>query len=679
MDDWARKYGVTYPFGANWNVNERGYNFSIFSKTATRITLELFEQTDPYRTVYRYEFDPFKNKTNAIWHCFIPEEEIMSADCYAYRIDGPNTPGNYFNFNKLLLDPWAKAVFFPADFTRDATKDATNNTGKAVLGRLLKLSVPDDGSATSPFPNDLVIYEIHVKGFSQNPNSGVSEANRGTFLGIIELLPHLRDLGITAVELLPVHQFDIMEDNYWGYMTLNFFAPHNKYCTDQRNAVAEFKQMVKTLHEAGIQVILDVIYNHTSEGGLDGPFYNYKGIDNSSYYLLSADLKTYVNDAGTGNVMRTSYKTVRKLILDSLRYWASEMNVDGFRFDLASIFTRNDDATINLDNPPILEEISMDPVLCNRHLIAEPWDTATYQLGSRFPGSSWKQWNGAYRDDVRKFVKGESDMVNTMRYRMGGSSDFFPDDFPFSCHPFQSVNFVTSHDGFTLYDTVAYNEKHNEANGHNNADGSDNNFSWNCGTEGDLDVSDEILNLRKRQVKNFFSILMLSNGIPMFRMGDEFFQTQAGNNNAYNQDNVISWLDWSRKTKFADIFRFVKMMIAFRNTHRTIWRPNYWKGDASWFGVDKDLDTSSTSHSFSYFLEGKILGDDDLYVMVNAFWQPLSFRIQVGTTNQWKRVIDTSLETPNDILPEAATEGINDLTYSVAARSLVVLVRSNQH
>jgi glycogen operon protein len=681
MTDWSIENGTHCPYGATWLEERKGYNFSICSKTATRVHLLLFQEASPYQIVYEYEFDPFLNKTGAIWHCFVPEEKIQAANCYAYRIDGPNAPGNRFNFKKLLLDPWAKAVFFPPDFSRPATKDNSDNIGKAPLGLLFKNV--DSLAAANPdnrpvHYHDLIIYELHVKGFTQHSSSGVQEVNKGKFSGVIDKIPYLTELGVTAVELMPVHQFDINENNYWGYMTLNFFAPHNRYCVKKAGAepILEFKKMVQALHDAGIEVILDVIYNHSSEGDDSGPFYSYKGIDNSSYYLLTPDQRFYNNDAGTGNVLRTSNKTVRKLMLDSLRYWVEEMKVDGFRFDLATIFTRNDDGSVNTFNPPILEEISMDPILSKVRLIAEPWDIASYQLGSRFPGTSWGQWNGEYRDEVRRFVKSDNGLVGSLMARLYGSDDLFPDRMPFSGHPFQSINFITAHDGFTLYDMVSYNQKHNEANGYNNTDGSDTNHSWNCNWEGDDNVPDTVIALRKKQAKNFTAILMLSNGVPMFRMGDEFLHTQSGNNNAFNQDNSISWLNWKRKETFSDIFRFFKMIISFRKKHPSIHRAGFWKEDVKWFGVGKDADLSFNSHTLAFYLDGKRKKDSDLYVMINAYWEALNFEIQTGASGEWKRIIDTSLNSPDDIVDVASAGALPSLKYTVAGRSIVVLERA---
>lgn len=679
-NNWYLNYGAPFPFGATWNPVTKGFNFALYSKEATRVTLVLFQMSQPDSVVFQMDLDPFVNKIGPVWHCYIAEEKLNGADCYAYRVDGNANPGNAFNFKKLLIDPWAKAVFFPPNFSRAASKDDSDNIGKAPLGQLLK-AVPgnlDTSSARLKHFSDLIIYEVHVKGFTMHNSSAVQDTHKGTFSGVIDKIPYLTDLGVTAVELMPVHQFDVQENNYWGYMTLNFFAPHNLYCTSKVAAdqIAEFKTMVQALHDAGIEVILDVIYNHTSEGGKDDTFFSYKGIDNSTYYLLTPDLRSYINDAGTGNVMRTSNRIVRKLVLDSLRYWAVEMNVDGFRFDLATIFTRNDDGTVNLVNPPILEEISMDPVLSRLRLIAEPWDIKAYQLGAWFPATDWSQWNGAYRDDIRKFVKGDEGLIGTVMKRLYGSDDLFPDSMPYSCHPFQTINFVTAHDGFTLYDLVSYNEKHNSANGNNNTDGSNDNFSWNCGIEGDQNLTDDVLALRKKQVKNFITLLMISNGVPMFRMGDEFMQTQSGNNNAYNQDNETSWLNWNRKQSFPDIYRFFKMIIKFRKDHPAFLRINYWRDDITWFGTGKDVDFSFTSHTISLYIKGSRFNDADFYIMINAYFQPLPFDIQIGNPEQWKRVIDTNLQDDTDIVDTATASSLTSLRYTVAGRSVVVFERT---
>jgi glycogen operon protein len=680
MNYWELQDGVPFPYGQTWLTNGN-YNFALYSKNATAVTLHLYKQDDPVNPIFSYTFDRFANKTERIWHCAIARNQVPEAFYYAYQVDGPFQPnqGDRFDKDKIILDPWAKSVYFPPNFSRNAASQPGSNAGKAPLG-VLKKDPHDFDWGADPRPHhtsDLVIYEIHVRGFSQRQNSGIPDNHRGSYNGIIDKIPYLKDLGVTAVELLPVHQFDPQEDNYWGYMTLNFFAPHHQYSQSPSacQQLTEFKEMVKALHEAGLEVILDVVYNHTAEGDQDGPTYSFRGIDNSTYYLLTPDMQYYRNDTGTGNVMRTANKNTRKMVLDSLRYWVEEMHVDGFRFDLASIFTRNDDGSINIIDPPIVAEITSDPVLASVRLIGEVWDLATFQLGRVFPGINWGQWNGKYRDDMRRFVKGDNGMVGALMSRLYGSSDLFPDGLPLSYRPFQSINFITAHDGFCLYDLVSYNQKHNEANGYNNTDGTDANYSWNCGWEGDVNVPPEVVVLRKRQIKNFCALLMLANGTPMFCMGDEFMNTQKGNNNPYNQDNETTWLNWDLLNQNQDMFRFFKMMIAFRKAHPSIARGSFWRDDIKWYGVGQNVDLSYFSNTLAYRLRGGTVGDQDLYVMINAYWEPLNFTVQEGQANNWVRVVDTFLDSPQDIIDEMQAPILTSLTYSVGPRSVVVLVR----
>jgi glycogen operon protein len=435
--------------------------------------------------------------------------------------------------------------------------------------------------------------------------------------------------------------------------------------------------MVKALHRADIEVLLDVVYNHTAEGDHRGPVYSFKGIDNSTYYLMADRPDApYENFSGAGNTLNCANRYVRKMIMDSVRHWANDMHVDGFRFDLASIFTRNLDGSVNATEAPVLSDMASDPDLAHLRLVAEPWDAGgVYQLGRAFPGVMTCQWNGRFRDDVRRFVRGDPDMVGALMRRLYGSDDLFPDDLPNAYHPHQSVNYVTSHDGFTLYDLVAYNHKRNWGNGHRNTDGMEENYSWNCGMEGDDTVPPEVVKLRKRQIKNFCCLLFLANGTPMFRAGDEFMHTQGGNNNPYNQDNETGWLDWSRCSANADVLRFFKLMIAFRKAHPSLARSRFWREDVRWYGIGRDTDLSYDSHSLAFALHGGSEGDDDLYVMINAYWEELTFDIQEGESRGWRRVIDTNLESPIDVLEAASATALDSLRYAVAARSVVVLIR----
>ena len=489
---------------------------------------------------------------------------MCDARYYGYSVSGQAVAGlRGFDHEKVLLDPYAKRVFFPPGFDRKRAMKPGPNDEKAPLGVLPRQQVAFDWAGDLPPrpESDAIIYELHVKGFTRNPNSGVHPSRAGTYAGLIEKIPYLKDLGITVVELMPIFQRDPHEGDYWGYMPLNFFAPHAQYASsvDDDGQHLEFKNMVKAFHKAGIAVVLDVVYNHTCEGDHLGPTYSFKGFDASGYYMLSSDpTSPYANYSGTGNTLNFSQPHVRKMVMDSLRYWKNEMHIDGFRFDLASVFSRNADGSLNWGDAPIFSEIAADPELGRLALIAEPWDVGGYQLGRGFPGTTWLQWNARYRDDIRRFVRGDAGMVPDLMRRIYGSDDLFPDSREHAYHAFQTVNYIDCHDGFTLYDLVSYNQKHNWKNGHDNQDGMDANYSWNCGHEGDESAPAEVLALRRKQAKNFFCLLMLSNGIPMFRAGDEFLNTQLGNNNPYNQDNEISWLDWSQLKANQDIFRFFK-------------------------------------------------------------------------------------------------------------------------
>jgi glycogen operon protein len=677
--------GLPFPLGATWIEEEAAYNFALYSKHAERVTLLVYAESSLAEPVLTYRFDHLKNKSGRIWHCRIPRAAMRHAAYYAYRIDGPEPEGRFewhwFDPGKVLLDPYAKSVFFPPAFDRSAAIRRGSNAGRAPLGVLTADHEPFDwqGDRRPRHEADAVIYELHVKGFTRNPNSGVAEAALGTYAGVIEKIPYLRELGVTVVELMPVMQYDPAEGNYWGYNPLSFFAPHNGYLsrhdiTSQHN---EFREMVKALHAANIEVLLDVVFNHTAEGDHRGAVYSFKGIDNSTYYLMADRPDApYENFSGTGNTLNCANRYVRKMIMDSVRHWAHGMHVDGFRFDLASIFTRNPDGSINAAEAPVLSDMASDPDLAHLRLVAEPWDAGgVYQLGRSFPGIMTCQWNARFRDDVRRFVKGDPGMVAALMRRLYGSDDLFPDDLPNAYHPHQSINYVTSHDGFTLYDLVAYNEKRNWANGLGNTDGMADNFSWNCGWEGDEAVPSDVVKLRKQQIKNFSCLLFLANGTPMFRAGDEFMHTQAGNNNPYNQDNETGWLDWSRHRAKPDVFRFLKLMIAFRKAHPSLARSRFWRDDVRWHGVGRETDLSYDSHSLAFALHGASEGDDDLYVMINAYWQALAFEIQEGGTGDWRRVIDTSAESPFDFLEHESADELTSLRYEVAARSVVVLVR----
>ena len=681
--NWPSVEGSPMPLGVTYIPEEQKYNFALYSKNATEVTLLLFNKDDYVTPLVELWLEHLRHKTKRVWHCRLKESELQDACFYAYRVNGPKDAApnawNAFDPDKILLDPYAKGVFFPPTFQRETARSPGSNAGRAPLG-IFRFSEPQFlwGQDKSPLHfSDAIIYELHVKGFTASCSSDVAEPVRGTYAGLIEKIPYLKELGITIVELMPVHQFDPQEGNYWGYMTLNFFSPHLAYASRSDAGITEFKEMVRALHAAGIEVILDVVYNHTAEADHLGPTYSFKGIDNASFYLRAHDPeRPYANYSGTGNTLNCADPFIRNLILDSLRYWVTEMHVDGFRFDLASILTRSEDGSIDWDDPPLLSAIRTDPVLSSARLIAEPWDAGgAYQLGTSFPGMFWHQWNGMFRDDIRRFVRGDAGAVPPVMRRLYGSDDLFPDRIEEARRPFYSINYVVAHDGFTLYDLVSYNEPRNSANGHNNTDGTMENFSWNCGWEGDDAVPPRVIALRKRQAKNFCCLLMLANGIPMFTAGDEFLHTQGGNNNPYNQDNETTWLNWNRLREYADIFRFFKLMIAFRKAHPTVCRSRFWREDVRWRGVGPSTDLSYHSHSLAYYLSGRSEHDVDLYVMINAYTEPLRFTIFDGLGKAWYRVADTSCPSPQDICAPGSEVQIFGSKYLVQPRSIVVLMQ----
>jgi glycogen operon protein len=670
--------GDEWPFGAVWIESEKAFNFALFSRYATRVTLLCYRPENVVTPAFSFDLHYPAHKSGNIWHCRIPLAALNGATLYAYRVDGPFDPrqGHRFDRKKILLDPYAPEVFFPPGFSRRQCEKPGPTDGAAPLGVLLMPHQARNLGDVSPLPHtpDPIIYELHVKGFTAHPNSGVTPSKRGTFAGLTEKIPYLQELGITVVELLPVHQFDPQEGNYWGYMTLNFFSPHRQYASG--DAFDEFRAMIKAFHAVGIEVWLDVVYNHTSEGDERGPTYSFRGIDNKCYYLLARNQRQYLNDTGCGNTLRTGHPAGRALVLESLRFWARKMGVDGFRFDLASIFSRAGNGSMHTADAPVIMEISYLARLLNVRLVAEAWDIGSYQLGRAFPGLDWTQWNGQFRDDIRAFVKGDVGKVGAAMQRLYGSDDLFPDKLQQTYRPHQSINFVTAHDGFCLHDLVAYNRKHNEANGHENTDGSDDNLSWNCGHEGEEGAPAEVLALRLRQARNFCALLLLAQGTPMIVAGDEFLHTQRGNNNPYNQDNLTTWLDWSRLDHHREFFRFFKLMIAFRKAHPSIGRPLFWRDDVRWYGPVGAVDVGPNSHAFAYCLHGATHGDDDLYVMINAHWEERPFVIQEGLTHEWLRVADTSLASPHDFSEPGREPPVVGSSYLVPARSIVILKSS---
>jgi isoamylase len=692
--DTARQYpverGRAHPLGAT--PRHDGVNFAIFSANATAVTLLLFDTHDavaPFQTV---TLDSAVNKTFSFWHCYV--RGLRPGVHYAYRVDGPRSPedlhvrGFRFNPNKVLIDPYARGNSTTLWRRGDAC-GAGDNLGSSMRSIVVDASAYDwegDSPLNRPI-QDVIVYEMHVGGFTKSPTSGVDHP--GTFRAVIEKIPYLKELGVTTVELLPIQQFDAQEldrtgpdgthlTNYWGYSTIGFFAPHSAYCVDPEvgSHLDEFRDMVKALHRAGIGVVLDVVFNHTSEGNHEGPAISFKGFENSVYYhLVPSDRRYYMDYSGCGNTVNCNHPMVDKFILDCLEFWVRDMHVDGFRFDEGSILAR-DQSGAPLAYPPVIWHIELSELLADTKIVAEAWDAAgLYQIGY-FPGTRWAEWNGKYRDDVRRFVKGDAGLIAVVASRIAGSSDLYQAR---GHLPINSVNFITAHDGFTLNDLVSYNQKHNDANGEDNRDGANDNNSWNCGAEGDTDNS-AVDELRRRQIKNFCAIQMLSQGVPMFVMGDEVRRTQRGNNNAYCHDDDLSWFDWTLVDKNRDIFRFFQQMIAFRRAHPTVHRSRFFTGqtnergrpDASWHGcrLGQPGWDDSNSRVLSFTLGG-FDGEPDLHVILNMHGEDLDFEVPSGV---WVKVVDTAAPSPQDIHPIDEAPAFEGATYRAASRSVVVLV-----
>jgi isoamylase len=685
MKGCAVKKGSSAPLGAT--VDPGGVNFSVFSKDATSIELLLFDAASDARPAKIIALDANRHRTYHYWHVFVPD--LKPGQIYAYRAHGPFAPerGLRFDGEKVLLDPYGLALAGPEGYDRRAASRPGDNAAVAMKSVVADPGGYDwegDRPLKRPFA-EIIIYELHVRGFTCHPSSGVASVKRGTYAGLIEKIPYLKDLGITALELLPVFQFDPQDApqgrvNYWGYQPVSFFAPHHAYSSRKEplDVLDEFCDMVKALHRAGIEVILDVVFNHTTEGGHGGPTLSYRGLANDFYYILEKDKSRYADYTGCGNTLNANQPIVRRLIQDSLRYWVTQMHIDGFRFDLASILSR-DEAGRPLPNPPVLWDIESDPILAGTKLIAEAWDAAgLYQVGS-FVGDTWQEWNGRFRDDVRRFLKGDNGSVSHVATRLLGSPDIYGHE---EREAEQSINFVTCHDGFTLNDLVSYNHKHNEANGENNRDGTDDNLSWNCGVEGPTDdLAIEVL--RDRQVKNFFALELLAAGTPMLLMGDEVRRTQRGNNNAYCQDSEISWFDWSLLERHSDIHRFVKSLNAFRQRRDVVAEEGklslnqlLQRAKIEWHGVVVNRpDWSEHSHSLAFTmhsLRARFL----IHGMLNAYWEPLTFELPPVPTEaqqRWKRCVDTALASPDDFCPWEKAPLVAQATYVVQPRSVVFL------
>lgn len=658
-----------------------GVNFSIFSKNATSIELLTFDFAGDSHPSSVIVLDPSRNRTADYWHVYVPGLKV--GQLYGFRAHGPREPhnGHRFDPEKLLLDPYGRCVACDAYDRAAAARPGDNlaHAFKSVVTESRSFDWEGDTPLRRPF-SQTVLYEMHVGGFTRNPNSGVAPQHRGTFAGVVDKIPHLLRLGINAVELLPVFHFDSQDaptglTNFWGYNPISFFAPHPACSSrpDPLDAIVEFKDMVKALHRAGIEVILDVVFNHTAEGPENGPTLCFRGLDNSIYYILQRDRSRYANFAGCGNTLNANHPIVRRMIRDSVNYWVSTMHVDGLRFDLASILSRDESGHL-IPNAPVLSDLESDPALAGTKLIAEPWDLEAYQLGG-FASGSWKEWNGLFRDHVRSFVKGDRGMVRHLASRVLGSPDLYEHHHAAA----QSVNFVTCHDGFTMNDLVSYSQKHNESNGEQNRDGVDQNFSWNCGNEGPSE-DPAVETLRLQQLKNLFTITFLSVGTPMILMGDEVRRTQLGNNNAYCQDNPLGWFDWSLVEKNAELLRFVSSLIRLR-LHFQSGRGAadgsltdfLRQSEIRWHGVRLNQpDWSEDSRSLAVTI-CSLGGDRLLHLIFNAWWNSLEFQLPLSPNpGGWLRLIDTSLAPPMDIVARDQAPVIFQSLYLAQPRSTIV-------
>ena len=683
--------GHRYPPGAT--AGEKGTNFSLFSRHATAVKLFLYEKPDSDKPFQVIDLDPVINRSFFFWHVFLEGMTGQENISYTWKVDGPDNddPGSRFDPSVELLDPWAKAVtnvLWQRKYNRDNKDDKPPTSVRAMVLPESDYDWGGDKPLQHPDENE-IIYELHVGGFTRHPSSKVT--NPGTFSGIIEKVPYLQTLGVTAVELLPIMAFDEHDlpdksrdlnlQNYWGYATHSFFSPHPGYCINPLSGSHrdEFRDMVKALHRAGISVILDVVFNHTAEGGENGPTINFKGLMNSGFYHLEEDdPQAYKNYSGCGNTVNCNHPLVAHFIVKSLEYWVEEFHIDGFRFDLASILARGEDGA-PMYHAPVVWNIELSNSLVHTRLYAEAWDAAgLYQVGS-FPGFRWAEWNGRYRDLIRQFIKGDPGMVSELATRLTGSSDLYQSS---GRLPINSVNFITCHDGFTLYDLVSYNEKHNLANGEDNRDGDNQNHSRNYGAEGVSD--DPAVNVfRLKQVKNFMSVLMLSQGVPMFLAGDEVLRSQQGNNNGYCQDNALNWFDWDLPEKNQEMLSFTKGIIQLRKRHPSLMQRQYLTGtisdvsnlkDISWHGLE--LNEPSWSDSSSRVLACTLSRvepeEEDLHIIFNMSEDDLSMTLPELNERTWHLAVDTARSTLSDIIEPEQQQAIREKTIEVCSYSIVV-------
>ncbi len=672
--------GHPVPLGASRTPS--GVNFAIISRHATSVRLVISEPCNP-ETFIEIPLGPKYFRTGDHWHVRV--DGLPDEFAYGYRVDGPKGNGNRFDPSLVLFDPASRAIACGRPWGQSGTISR-----RSLLTRVGNNRQDDVNPRIAR--EDTIIYELHVRGFTVDPSSGVRHP--GTYAGLTEKIGYLKDLGVTAVELLPIDEFDENDcpfvnplngerlRNFWGYNTLAYSAPKAAYASNWEGIepLREFCGMVKQFHTEGMEIVLDVVFNHTSEGGEFGPTFHFKGLDNSMYYMLDEHGR-YMNFSGCGNTVNSNHPVVRGLILSCLRNMVAEAGIDGFRFDLASVLGRDRQGNV-LVEPPVIESISEDALLMDTKLIAEPWDAGgLYQVGSFPGGPRWSVWNGQYRDDIRRFWRGDPGLISAVATRICGSDDLYH-----GRGPLHSINFITCHDGFTLYDLVAYNHKHNEANGEGNRDGSDGNWSWNCGAEGRTDDRDVNM-LRNRQVRNLMATLLISQGVPMILGGDEMLRTQEGNNNAWCQDNEISWVNWNLSKESTDFQRFTKQMIALRKRHHVLRRKTFFRGDHSltpdiiWHGtLPCRPDWSETSHAIAFAIDGRRSDRDqldrDIYVAMNAHWEPKTFQIPASPSGRaWRRTVDTALSSPDDAvgLDEGPRVEVKD-RYVVEPRSMIILV-----
>ena len=691
MKPYSIATGQRYPAGAN--AGKDGTNFCIFSRHATAVQLLLYEKPDSSHPFQIIDLDPAINRTFFFWHVFVAGMTGEENTSYTWKVDGPDNYdlGSRFDPSVELLDPWARAVtdvLWQRKYNRDSQQAKGSTSMRAMI---LPQSIYDwegDEPLRHASENE-IIYELHVGGFTRHASAEV--AHPGTFSGIVEKLPYLQELGVTAVELLPIMAFDEQElpdqardlglQNYWGYATHSFFSPHPGYCTSPLSGGHrdEFRDMVKALHRAGISVIMDVVFNHTAEGGTDGPTINFKGLMNSGFYHLEEDDRTrYKNYSGCGNTVNCNHPLVSHFIIESLEYWVKEFHVDGFRFDLASILARGEDGA-PMYHAPVVWGIEFSNVLIHTRLFAEAWDAGgLYQVGS-FPGFRWAEWNGRYRDLVRQFIKGDAGMVPELATRLTGSSDLYQSS---GRLPINSVNFITCHDGFTLSDLVSYNEKHNDANGEENRDGDNQNHSRNYGAEG-VAGDPAINSLRLKQVKNFMAVLMLSQGVPMILAGDEVLRSQQGNNNGYCQDNALSWFDWSLLEKNQEMLCFTKGMIQLRKRHPCLMQRQYLSGakmevsglqDIAWHGLQlNELPwTDPSSRLLACTLSRVEAQEEDLHIIFNMSDDGQSMELPELNGRTWHLAVNTARPIFLDVIEPEQQQVIRENTIQVSCHSIVV-------